>query len=193
MMQKDEQGNHLYSQYNIENETGLSRPYIRKLAREIGFQPERNGVERRGEKCLCVNCGAFFYKPPSRVKRAKNQFCDEQCRLDWTKGVNHPSFKEGKYMNSFSKWIQNSSDYKLWKEQALKRAGYKCEITGRTDNLDVHHIKNKADHHELALDPKNALVVCEEVHRRIHELIREGKGFEEAVKLVKEEYSVEKV
>ncbi len=32
-----------------------------------------------------------------------------------------------------------------WKKECLRKAGYKCEITGKTSQLDVHHINNAFD------------------------------------------------
>jgi hypothetical protein len=34
----------------------------------------------------------------------------------------------------------------------------------------------------------NGILVCKEVHNRIHAVVREGKDFEEAVEIVREEY-----
>ncbi len=188
MKLKDDQGLFIYSQYDIQRETGLSRPYLRKLAKEIRHQFARNGIEIKGYVCVCMNCGAFFRRSPSKVIRSKNQFCGEQCKVDWMKGINHASWVDGKTVNTFSKWVQQQADYGRFREEALALADYKCQISGRTDNLDVHHVKPKAQYHDLALDPENALVVCEEVHNRIHSLIREGKDFEEAIELVRKEY-----
>src|SRR5688500_1490811 len=80
MKAKDSSGNPMYGQYDIQRATKLSRPYIRKLAREVGYQFPRNGVEILGTICMCVNCSALFRKPPSRVERAKLQFCSSECR-----------------------------------------------------------------------------------------------------------------
>jgi hypothetical protein len=140
---------------------------------------------------MCVACGTLFRKPPSRVKRAKKQFCSEECRIDFTKGINHPMWVDGRSASSFSKWVQNQADYQYFKQEALRRAGNKCEITGRTENLDVHHIKPKADYHDMALDPNNALVLSEEVHIEMHKLMKDGLDFDECVKILKEKFSEE--
>jgi len=188
MRHKDQNGQSVYSQYDIERETGLSRPYIRKLARQVGYQFPRNGVEVKGTLCMCAACGSMFRKPPSRVKRAKNQFCSEECRIDWTKGENHGAWIDGRSASSFSRWAANQSEYAYWKEQVLQRGGYKCAISGRTDNLECHHIKPKATNHEFTFDPDNGMVLNEDVHIEMHKLIREGKSFEESQKILKEKY-----
>src|SRR5688572_27609229 len=96
MLAKDNEGKYIFGQREIERETGLSRPFIRKLAREMGHQFPRNGKEVQGVLCACYNCGSFFRKPLSRVQRAKKQFCEEDCKVAFMKGVNHPSWKTGK-------------------------------------------------------------------------------------------------
>lgn len=188
---KDENGDYVYGQREIEQETGLSRQYIRKLARELGRQFDRNGIEVQGKLCVCANCNLFFRRSPSKADRAKRQFCDTYCKESFMIGESHPNWKGGKTVSTFSKWIVNQKAYKEWRQNALDLANYCCQITGihcEEEELDVHHIKCKADFNDLALDPKNALVVSKEVHRRIHALIHEGKDYEEAVEIVKKEY-----
>ncbi len=190
MQQKDNEGNFILSQREIEDETGLSRPYIRKLAKEVGHQFARNGIEIRGTLCMCTNCGCLFRKPPSRAKRAKNQFCDEYCKIAGMKGVNHPNWKEGKTAATFSTWVKNQQAYKDWQQAVFSRDNYTCQISGRTDNLDAHHILQKAEmfNPEKAFDVDNGITLNKEVHQKLHELIRDGKGFEEAVDTIRAEY-----
>lgn len=178
-------------QRDIERETGLSRPYIRKLAREIGHQFPRNGIEIVGRTCMCTNCGMMFRKPPSKVERAKNQFCDDLCRKAWMKGPNHPSWKVGKTASTFSSWAKNQQSYEDFKRAVLERDGYKCVISGKTDNLEVHHIMPKAEgmFPELAFDPNNGITLNVEVHKEIHDLIRDGKDFEDAIEYLKNFYN----
>lgn len=136
-----------------------------------------------------MNCGAFFRRPKSKVIRADKNFCDTVCKDAYMKGPSHPSWRHGKSASTFTTWVQNQSEYKDWKEKCLMRAGYVCEVSGRSDNLNVHHIMPKALHHDRAFDLDNGIVLNEEVHLRVHELIRDGKGYEEAIEIVKKEYS----
>jgi 5-methylcytosine-specific restriction endonuclease McrA len=190
MKAKDQEGNPKYGQYDIHYETGLSRPYLRKLAREIGHQFPRNGVEVIGVLCMCSNCGTMFRKAPSRVKRATHQFCDQICREAWFKGANHPSWKTGKSAATFSTWVKNQQQYKDFVAAVLERDNYTCQISGKTDDLAVHHIFMKAEQFnpEKAFEVSNGITVNVDVHKRIHQLIREGLGFEQAVEKVRSEY-----
>jgi hypothetical protein len=118
------------------------------------------------------------------------QFCDDECRAVWMKGAHHPSWKGGKTANTFSEWVKNQSQYKNWVEAVLERDEHTCQISGRTDNLQAHHILMKAEmyHPEKVFDPENGITLNKDVHQRVHEVIREGKDYEEAIEVVRKEY-----
>lgn len=177
-------------QRDIERETGLCRPFIRKLSREIGHQFERNGIEKKGQRCMCTNCELLFYKPQSRIDRAERQFCSEDCRKAYVKGSNHPMWRTGVTANSFSSWIKNQACYEDFRQKVLIRDGHKCIVSGKTDHLHVHHILHKAEAFspEKALDPDNAITLNDEVHREIHKLTREGNSFDESIIILKAKY-----
>jgi hypothetical protein len=175
-------------QRDIQRITGLSRPFLRKLAAEVGYQFPRNGVEVLSSAQMCANCGMFFRRPPSKLYRAKNSFCDIECKNAFQQGVNHPSWKVGKTLSSFSTWVQNQSEYKTWREEVLATYNYKCAISGRDYDLDVHHIFPKSLSYERAFDPSNGIVLNKEIHREIHDIIRKGAGFEEAIKFLENKY-----
>ncbi len=188
MLERNSDGSFKYGQRELEKETGLSRPFIRKLARQVGHQFPRNGIEVKGSLCMCTNCGGFFRRPPSKITRVKNTYCSEGCKVDHMRGSEHSNWQGGKSANTFSQWVKNQKEYKQWKEQVMARDGFKCAISGRTDNLDCHHIYLKSENPERAFDIDNGITVNEDVHREIHKLIHEGLGFEEAVEKIKQEY-----
>lgn len=177
-------------QREIQRITKLSRTYIRRLAKLINFQFARNGIEVLSSMAMCTNCGSFFRRPYSKIKNTKHQFCDPICKKAFMHGPNHPSWKTGKTAASFSTWIKNQSEYKKWREAVLERDGGQCVVSGQTDDLDVHHILPKAENFnpEKAFDVENGITLSKEAHRRIHELIREGTDFNEALAVLKKEY-----
>lgn len=175
-------------QHEISRQTGLSRPYIKKLADNIGYKFPRNGFEILGRLCMCTECGELFRRPPSKVETRQNLFCSEFCSNNWRRGANHKDWKGGKTVNTFSSWVKNQASYKRWREEALELAGYRCYISGRTDNLEVHHILPKSTFNELSLNPENGCVLNKDIHIEIHKLIRDGKGFEESIQLLKIKY-----
>jgi hypothetical protein len=141
-------------QREIERKTGLSRPFLRKLSRQVSYQFPRNGVELVGKLCMCANCGTMFNRAASKVERAKNQFCDTECKLAFMKGPNHPAWKTGASAKSFSSFIKNLAGYEKFRQAVIERDGGKCVISGRTDNLDVHHIEFKRE----GFSPEKALL-----------------------------------
>jgi hypothetical protein len=177
-------------QREMEKETGLSRPYIRKLAREIGYQFPRNGIENLGQLCMCSNCGIFFRRPPSKIKRTIKQFCDDVCKFAWMKGPQHPAWKTGKTANTFSSWVKNQSEYKDWCQKVLEKYNNKCVVSGRDYDLECHHLEPKAEgmSPEKVFNVDNGIVLNKEVHTRLHQLASEGYTFEAALEKVKEEF-----
>lgn len=179
------------SQRDIERETGLSRPFIRKVARELGHQFPRNGKELVGMICICSECGGLFRKPLSKVIRAKKQFCDSYCRSSYFRGEHHNNWIDGRSATTFSSWVTSQSQYKDFVAKVLERDGNKCVISGRTDNLQVHHIlmKNEQANPEKVFDVDNAIVLCFDVHQEIHKLARDGVHYQEAIEVLKEKYA----
>jgi hypothetical protein len=190
MLLKDSTDRFIYGQRDLERETGLSRPYIRKLARSMGHQFPRNGIEVVGNLCMCTNCASIFRRSKSKIDRAKNQFCDEDCKNAWMKGPQHPAWKTGVSALSFSSWIKNQTAYDDWRNAVLERDNYRCIISGRTDNLQAHHVLPKAEgmSPEKAFDVSNGITLNVEVHQRIHSLIKTGIDFQEAIEIVSNEY-----
>lgn len=178
------------SQREIERLTGLSRPYIRKLARLYNFQFPRNGVEVTGKLCMCSNCGAFFRRSKSKVDRTKNSFCSELCKFAYFRGSKHPSWKKGESITNLSDWLTSQTQYKEWREQVLERDGRKCTISGDTEELEAHHIMHKAEskNPEYAFDVNNGITLSKRVHIELHQLVNDGHSFEEAQEMLKVKY-----
>jgi hypothetical protein len=51
----------------------------------------------------------------------------------------------------------------------LLRAGFRCEICGARERLELHHVGHRADRSSF-----NALALCVLCHRRWHAVEREG-------------------
>lgn len=188
LLAQDEDGSYIWGQRQIEGFGLASRPYIRKLAKIVGRAFDQNGVQILSPICQCKNCEILFRRPKSKIDRAKNNFCSPECREAFQKGANHPNFKTGSSIRTFAQWAKNQSAYQKWRKEALQLAGNKCQVSGETENLNVHHIYMKSINPEKVFDPSNALVLSEKAHKRIHELIKQNVGFEEAVELLKKEY-----
>lgn len=176
-------------QRQIEILTGLSRPFIRKLANNMGYKFARNGHEIVGELCMCLNCQEFFRRPKSKVIRAKNNFCSAVCKKWYSRGAMHHGWKGGGSVNTFSKWILQQAGYTEWRDAVLARDNHTCALTGLKENLEAHHILPKVheENRHVSLDVSNGITICKVAHTRIHQLMREGKTFDECVAIIREE------
>lgn len=64
----------------------------------------------------------------------------------------------------------NTPEHKAWALAVKRRAGWRCEYVenghrcecsaARGDRIHADHIKNRRDHPELALDPRNGRAAC---------------------------------
>jgi hypothetical protein len=55
-------------------------------------------------------------------------------------------------------------DYDLWSEIVKKKAGYKCEVCGSTENLQSHHIIGRGNW-RLRWEPRNGACLCAKHHK----------------------------
>lgn len=181
------------AQRDIERDYGASRTFLRKLAKKIGYQFPRNGIENVGQVCMCASCGRLFRRPRSKVERAKYNLCSDVCRVDYMRADKAGAWKDGSSVRSFSSWIVNQQGYEDWRKAVLERYNYKCAISGRDYDLHCHHIefKGKEENYGKALDVDNGIILNEEIHKEIHKLAREGLTFEEACEKLKKKYSKE--
>ena len=58
----------------------------------------------------------------------------------------------------------------LWRTNVLKRDNYKCQITGRTDDLHAHHIFSKSSCPERQFDESNGIILTGDIHREFHSI-----------------------
>lgn len=60
-----------------------------------------------------------------------------------------------------------SSDYQALREEVLSRDGWRCQICGKLQELEIHHIQKRSD---LGSDASNNLItLCFACHRRQHD------------------------
>ena len=65
-----------------------------------------------------------------------------------------------------------SARWRRFRERIMRRDGYECQRCKRygrhTPATEVHHIKHRDDHPELALDPDNCVSLCHACHNAMH-------------------------
>lgn len=89
-------------------------------------------------KCKCKN-GHIQYKKMIDLKQQKHG-CNI-CVINQNSGENHWNYKGG--TNELFDTLRK--DLKQWKLQVLKNKGYRCELSNKKTNLEVHHLKNFVD------------------------------------------------
>ncbi len=62
-----------------------------------------------------------------------------------------------------------SGELKTWATRAKRKFSY-CQKCNATERLHAHHIKPKCMYPELALDPENAMILCERCHIEHHKI-----------------------
>ena len=69
----------------------------------------------------------------------------------------------------------NSDDWKEERRKQLGIHGYRCEICGSTNDLQVHHISYERGEHP---SDEDCAVLCRDCHRKLHYVIDELKNHE---------------
>jgi 5-methylcytosine-specific restriction endonuclease McrA len=60
----------------------------------------------------------------------------------------------------------DSTSYHDLHQQVLERDGWRCQVCGSMQNLQVHHFKFRS--HSGSDVEQNLITLCEECHTRIH-------------------------
>lgn len=63
---------------------------------------------------------------------------------------------------------RQSSQYKKWKLNVLKKDNYKCQICGETKNLVAHHIEPFSKNINRRYDITNGITLCQKCHKEVH-------------------------
>ena len=60
----------------------------------------------------------------------------------------------------FKKTIYNHPNYRKWRKAVFRRDNYTCQLCGRTDYIEAHHIRKKSTHPSLVFDVDNGITLC---------------------------------
>jgi 5-methylcytosine-specific restriction endonuclease McrA len=60
----------------------------------------------------------------------------------------------------------DSTSYHDLHQQVLERDGWRCQVCGSMQNLQVHHLKFRSQ--SGSDEEQNLITLCEECHTRIH-------------------------
>jgi hypothetical protein len=146
------------------NHSYVSGSYQKKTSQLIVFcnihQKEHittfSNYSRSRTGCPC--CG----KEQVSQKLKNRQFSNETLEKMKSSALERP-LRGGKPKN----W-RKEKKYRDWRRDVLKEAGHKCAITGKTDNLAVHHIYNAKHFEQFTYKVENGLVLHREIHDVFH-------------------------
>jgi len=101
-----------------------------------------HGESLSGEKVACSYCGGVYRETPSRIERAKHNYCSTDCydnhKTKRFEGKDNPAYKGGGYVEcewcSDEFWLSPASDYKY--------CSHSCSSKAYHSKKDKHHNYN---------------------------------------------------
>ncbi len=181
-------------QREIDRLTNVSRPTIKKIADEIGYKFQRNGIEIISSFHICFNCGAFFKRANSRIYQDRIHCCLKCVDVTRSGGEGHYLFQTSDRVEKFPIWFKNQPQYKEWEKAVYKRYKSRCALSGRFDNLLCFHVFTKYEKIDIyrAFSVENSILICEDVYKEALSLIRQHFTFEEVIEYMENQYKYDK-
>lgn len=152
----------------------LNLPLYETYAAQINWCEDvrcalQNGLEILQVRCSYNKCRKWYTPSISHVvnriqvikgnRGGNNRFyCSEECKRDCSI-YNVPIGQ----IISANKFHYTAHELKIWREEVLKRADYKCEYCGEKATI-AHHSKPKKLEPFFALDPYYGFACCEGCH-----------------------------
>lgn len=150
--------------------------FVRPCDRRVIFCSLKCRVKSATKKVEknCAICGVVFFV--SQAHQGKRKHCSIDCNLKayWSNEKGMTVTELEKFRNTVAPELlkkRKSSEYKKWRKEVLGENA-KCSTCLSIEDLNVHHIKEFSKFPELALDPKNALVLCRICHVAHHKASR---------------------
>lgn len=126
-------------------------------------------IEQWKDKDRCPICNSKLQK------RWEGLVCRNTCPLNFKLGCGwvYVQSKKNKlfWTLKYDFDIDRHENIKKWlflKSKMIYDKKY-CEICGKDNFLQVHHILPRSSHPELSLDIENLMVLCKDCHKKIHE------------------------
>lgn len=118
------------------------------------FVLSRGQIHERLNSIYYGNDGNYFYC---------SEKCKHECRLFGKSAVQLMNEDERTVGKSVLKFTYTQEEYNTYREEALRRADYKCEYCGKLATC-VHHGRTQKLEPFFALDPDWGIVCCSECH-----------------------------
>ncbi len=125
---------------------------------------------------ICLMCRKSFH-----TKELEGKFCSRECHrlyrlqhpIKYWLGKKRPNLSKEKNpawkggVTSLSKLLRSTLAFKEWRRKVFERDNYTCQICFKRGLfLEPHHLKNVANHPELAFDFNNGVTLCIGCHRK---------------------------
>jgi 5-methylcytosine-specific restriction endonuclease McrA len=140
-----------------------------KYKRIFCSQDCANKREKSNSKLLvlCSWCNQPIQRWP--YQKSKNHFCSSVCFGKWN-SVNRIKENSANWRGGI--WYNRISILLLSKYRKLRRMvidmDKKCVICNSNNRLEVHHILERREYPQLALDITNMITLCKSCHCKIH-------------------------
>lgn len=112
--------------------------------RKIHYSGENHSSWNGGEvEIFCDCCGKKILRKKSQIR--ENNYCSTECM-----GIGRKTLYSGKNNANWGGGITNISEYLRhnindWKLDSFKKHNYRCDISGNSKNLVIHHLYNFKD------------------------------------------------
>lgn len=144
--------------------------YIDKKEKKCYYCKEVKLINLFGVRKAAIDGHDNICKPCEKIRSRKNYFANREKRIqqsiDYQKKNPWPSRLSKKKFRAkadLSGW-----DLTKWSNAVKNRDDNKCVECSSYENLEAHHIREKAVHPELALKLWNGITLCQSCHGRIH-------------------------
>jgi transposase-like protein len=109
--------------------------------------------------CQC-SCGAIKSVRGASLRNGVIKTCANR-KIHWT-GENASNWRGG--VTPININIRNSEEYNRWRENVLKKDGYKCVVCGRDYKLEAHHIYPFSLYEDKRFDIDCGIIMCYDHH-----------------------------
>lgn len=120
--------------------------------------------------CKC-SCGNIVSVVGMILKTGQKIMCGGKTRHKRKVNVSENEFIDV-YSSAYLQQFRKSIDYNLYRQEVMKKDGYKCIVCGTNKDLEVHHIYPFAIYPNDRLNPKTGICMC-----KIHHSISSPIGF----------------
>lgn len=131
---------------------------------------EHPNYSRTAVKCFV--CGEKTLKTPYLIKRSHKNYCSDNCRhigqSDIISGTKNPNFNPDLTSSERERNRVAELGYVKFKNDVLRRCGYKCSICNSEERLVVHHLNSHHWDKENRVNPDNGVALCNGCHKNFH-------------------------